>query len=597
MNRVGRRSSLTVWSWCLAFAIAFALAMAGFPSYLAPPGKDPFAPTILLDSVYRSLQLFVLSGDWPSRPIPWTLQVARLLAAGVALSAVIVALFQLFRERVASFLLQRSRNHVILCGLGERGVALVEDLCEQRQKVVVIEGQENHPDLVVCRALGATVVIGSPVDAWVLSQARVDRAATVLSLFQDDAASIETLTRAYRLNAGRSHGHLRCIVQIFDHEMRRLLDKHESFKDQRIPVNLELFNLFDICAHVMLRESPALFRQGEPRRLLIVGMGWLGQMLLQRVVRAWQIDRLAKQQNQASGRPEPTGLSWKLEPLQVIVVDRDRPNVEARLAAQGLMRKEDCEVFPYGMDVEGDDFLAGKFVPHQDTANTIDAAFICLPDDRLALLTAARLRERFGANLPVVVRMSSRSGAADLLTTPSMEDVHVVGLHDLASTMPLVVNATIEMIAREVHRDYVLDQFAHGQTAQSNLVLVPWHMLDQGLQESNRQAAGHIDAKLKAVGCEKFAVSAVERLFEFTTDEVERLARMEHERWCEERRRVGWTFGPTKDVHKKVSPALVTYDNLPDVTKEANRSAIRRIPVWLAKAGFGIRRVMQTANH
>jgi hypothetical protein len=571
--------------------------MLGFPSYLATPGQDPFAPTVLLDSVYRSLQLFVLSWEWSSRPIPWILQVARLLAACVALSAALAALFQLFRERVASFLLQRSREHVILCGLGERGVALVEDLCEQRQKVVVIEGQENHPDLLACRALGAKVLVGSPADPRVLSQARVDRAATLLSLFQDDARSIETLTQVYRLSSGRSLGHLRCVVQIFDHEMRRLLDKHEAFKDQRIPVNLELFNLFDTCAHVMLRESPALFRQGEPRRLLIVGMGWLGQMLLQRVVRAWHIDRLAKLQDQASGRPQPAGLGWKLNSLQLLVVDRDRLNLETHLAGQGLSQSEDCEVFANGMDVEGDDFLAGKFVPQHDTGNTIDAVFICLPDDRLALLTAVRLRERFGANLPVVVRMSSRSGAADLLTTPGMEGLHVVGLHDLVSTMSLVTNATIEMIAREIHRDYVLDQFAHGQTAESNSVLRPWHMLDPGLQESNRQAAGHIDAKLKAIGCEKFPVRAVESLFEFTPDEVERLARMEHERWCEERRQMSWTFGPVKDVHKKTSPALVSYDTLPDATNEANRTAIRRIPVWLAKAGFGIRRVKEKAGN
>jgi hypothetical protein len=270
--------------------------------------------------------------------------------------------------------------------------------------------------------------------------------------------------------------------------------------------------------------------------------------------------------------------------------------VEARLAAQGLIGKEHFKVMSHGMDVEGDDFLAGKFVPQQDAGNTIDAAFVCLPDDRLGLLTAVRLRERFGQNLPVVVRMSSRVGPAELLTGPSMEGLHVVGLHDLASTMPLVTNATIEMIARGVHRDYVLDQFAHGQTAQTNPVLVPWHMLDEGLQESNRQAAGHIDAKLRAVGCERILVRAVERLFEFAPDGVDRLARMEHDRWCEERCRAGWTFGTAKDVKKRISPALVPYDNLPDATKEANRTAIRRIPVWLAKAGFGIRRLAEKAN-
>jgi hypothetical protein len=206
-------------------------------------------------------------------------------------------------------------------------------------------------------------------------------------------------------------------------------------------------------------------------------------------------------------------------------------------------------------------------------------------------LTAVRLRDRFGPALPLVVRMTSRRGGAELLTSQALEGVHVVGLHDLAGTMPLVTNATTEMIAREIHRDYVLDQFAHGQTAQTNSALVPWHLLEDGLKESNRQAAADIDAKLKAIGCEKYPVKTIETLFAFTEKEVEFLARGEHERWCAERRRAGWQFGPVKDVEKKVTPFLVSFENLPEETKESNRTAVRRIPVWLAKAGFGIRRL------
>jgi len=594
MKRTPIRRPFAIWWWCVALATiaTFTLSIAAFPSYLArPTGEDPFTAAILLESVYRSLQLFVLSGDSLTRPIPWPLQISRFLAAFVALSTVILALCHLFRERLRLLLLRHSRDHVVMCGLGQRGVELVRDLREQRRKVVVVEGQEDHPDLAGCQALGATILIGSPADSWVLAQARVDRADVLLSLFQEDAASIETLMWAHHLNVNRAPGSLRCILQIFDHELRRLLDKNELFKNHRTPVKLELFNLFDIGAQLMLRESPALFRQGEPRRLLIVGMGWLGQMLLQRVMRAWQIDRLAKQQEKAQGRPEPTGLGWKLETVEVIIIDRDCRDLESRLAANGLMRKEDFHLTICEMDVQGNEFLAGKFVPPHDTGNTIDAAFVCLPDDRLALLTAVRLRDRFGPTLPLVIRMTSRSGGAELLTSYAMEEVHIVGLLDLASTMPLVTNATLEMIAREIHRDYVLDQLAHGQTPQTNSALVPWHMLDDGLKESNRQAAVHIDAKLKEIGCEKYPVKTIETLYAFAEKELEFLAKEEHERWCEERRRAGWKFGPVKDVNQKVSPFLTSFDELPEGTKESNRTAIRRIPVWLAKAGFAIRRL------
>jgi hypothetical protein len=593
MKRSRFRRRLAVWWWCVALATVatFALALASFPSYLRASGPEAADADVWLDSLYRTLQLFVLNWEASPRPIPWMLQSARFLAVFVALSTVILALCQLFRERLGALFLWRRHDHVVVCGLGQKGIDLVHDLRAQGQQVVVIEGQEDHPDLAGCRALGATVLVGPPADPLFLAQARVHRAATLLSLFQEDAASIETLMRAYRLNANRSQGRLRCILQVFDHETRLLLEEHETFKNGHKPVSLELFNLFDIGAQVMLRESPALFRRAEIRRLLLVGMGWMGQTLLQRVLRSWQIDRLARRQEQAAARPGPTGPGGKLEALEVIIVDHDGRQIESHPAAHGLPGKEDCNLNFQEMDVQGPDFLAGKYLPPQDSGNTIDAAFVCLPDDRLALLTAVRLRDRFGPSLPIVVRMTSRRGGAELLTAPGMESVHVVGLFDLAGTMPLVTNATAEMLAREFHRDYVLYQYAHGQTPETNEFLVPWHQLDQEMQDSNRQAAGHIDVKLKAVGCEKFPVRAVGELFEFTPDEVERLAIVEHNRWCEERRGKGWTFGRVKDREKKTSPALVPYDDLPDVTKEFNRTAIRRIPVWLAKAGFGIRRV------
>ena len=36
-----------------------------------------------------------------------------------------------------------------------------------------------------------------------------------------------------------------------------------------------------------------------------------------------------------------------------------------------------------------------------------------------------------------------------------------------------------------------------------------------------------------------------------------------HERWCESKRRDGWTFGPVKDAVAKTHPCIVPYDDLP----------------------------------
>jgi RyR domain len=38
--------------------------------------------------------------------------------------------------------------------------------------------------------------------------------------------------------------------------------------------------------------------------------------------------------------------------------------------------------------------------------------------------------------------------------------------------------------------------------------------------------------------------------------------RLVHERWCEEKYRTGWSYGPVKDAKAKTHPCLVPYPNL-----------------------------------
>jgi len=61
------------------------------------------------------------------------------------------------------------------------------------------------------------------------------------------------------------------------------------------------------------------------------------------------------------------------------------------------------------------------------------------------------------------------------------------------------------------------------------------------------------------------------------TDDIlrltERLARHAHGVWADERLRLGWRLGPTRDDAKKEHPCLVPYDALPDSEKQFDRNA------------------------
>ena len=148
-----------------------------------------------------------------------------------------------------------------------------------------------------------------------------------------------------------------------------------------------------------------------------------------------------------------------------------------------------------------------------------------------------------------------------------------------------------EVIAQAIHAEYVRNQKIKGETTETNSTLVGWEELPEHVKESNRAQALHIAEKLKVIGC---GITELEDRklgeFEFTREEIEQLARMEHERWAEERLANGWTVGP-KDIDKKTNPwLLLPYEELPDAEQEKDRESVRGIPKFLAKVGLAVRR-------
>lgn len=146
-----------------------------------------------------------------------------------------------------------------------------------------------------------------------------------------------------------------------------------------------------------------------------------------------------------------------------------------------------------------------------------------------------------------------------------------------------------EAIARAIHEGYRADQA--GRKPPDDPALAPWDELPEHLRESNRQHADHIFEKLRAIGCAvDDAGDGGAEPFSFTKDETELMSEMEHDRWVAERRAGGWTLGETRDVLEKVTPHLVSWEELPEDIREWDREPVRRIPDLLAGVGLEIRR-------
>ena len=117
------------------------------------------------------------------------------------------------------------------------------------------------------------------------------------------------------------------------------------------------------------------------------------------------------------------------------------------------------------------------------------------------------------------------------------------------------------------------------------------------LRLSNHAQAANIVTLVWRLECEIVADERCDRddvLERFDDEQIEALARWEHERYLEERRKRGWTYGETSDGHSgpvaRVSPSLVPYDSLDDRLKEFCRQPMREIIDILRSQGLAVRK-------
>lgn len=151
------------------------------------------------------------------------------------------------------------------------------------------------------------------------------------------------------------------------------------------------------------------------------------------------------------------------------------------------------------------------------------------------------------------------------------------------------LGAAIEEIAKAIHERYRKKQ--RKNKPKDDPSMRPWDRMDESLRESNRQQAMHIPTKLKTLGYTFRPKSSASTVTQFSDGEVEALAVMEHKRYVDERLLRGWRPGPERDTSRKISPYLVSWEELKDMDKnpqEWDRDAVRDIPQVLDLAGFEI---------
>lgn len=199
---------------------------------------------------------------------------------------------------------------------------------------------------------------------------------------------------------------------------------------------------------------------------------------------------------------------------------------------------------------------------------------------------------RHGArSLEAILEMSNLVDLSDFdpsrLPTQHQLNLHVDGNSFITRTQHQPsLGKKLEQIARDIHEHYLESELSKKDKDGKRVyrigdrpALRRWQRLSEIYKKSNREQAATYPLLLFAVGY-GFQEGNPNPSFAFSPDELEILARMEHDRWMEERR-------ITQPDHS----ALVPWEKLPQEEKDKDIRTVKKVPEFLGRAGLRVVRL------
>jgi Trk K+ transport system NAD-binding subunit len=159
------------------------------------------------DGLYNTVSLVATGADLRGEKHPeWAKVFLSILKiAGAALVAAFTAILTqyLIRARLGGVLEVRrvpDSGHVVVCGLGNIGYRLVNELTEMGERVVAIDKANDNPFIATVRRKGVPTFVGDATVAEVLKQVRAESAKAVIAATSSELANLEIALLVREMN-------------------------------------------------------------------------------------------------------------------------------------------------------------------------------------------------------------------------------------------------------------------------------------------------------------------------------------------------------------------------------------------------------------
>ena len=250
------------------------------------------------DSLYRAVTLFGFGGS-VEPPVPWQLQIARILAPALTGFALVQGLLRLSREQLELLGIRLlTHGHVVVAGLGATGSPMAFALHEAGYRVVVIEPDAANSAIGGCIERGIPVLRGDASDRSLLRKARVAQARYLIATCGDDGRDVNVAMAAEQVARGR-RGVLTAFVHLADLGLWRALKAEAVLASDRPEFRLEFFNAYATGARMLLeRHSPFFDATGQKvpsPKPCVVGRSDVAENLVLYMAAQWRGERGADQ--------------------------------------------------------------------------------------------------------------------------------------------------------------------------------------------------------------------------------------------------------------------------------------------------------------
>jgi voltage-gated potassium channel len=177
---------------------------------------DQSAYYTLLMTFFESPLTYV--EDWRLSPLYFLLPILGLvtIAEGVVHLGNLLFQHKRYSREWQKMLATTMENHVVVCGLGNVGVRVVQHLRQFNEEVVAIEGNAEARFVSEVASYDVPVLFGDVRDAGILDQASIARAKAIIAVTDNDLANLEAALTAREVNPN-----IRVVIRMFDQKLAK----------------------------------------------------------------------------------------------------------------------------------------------------------------------------------------------------------------------------------------------------------------------------------------------------------------------------------------------------------------------------------------